>query len=501
MTARNARRAQHPDIFTVRLDHPADTRTWRAATRRLDAAGVAPERIDWRIAGDDEPGLLPDMFAAAEQSWDSLPDAPARNVPGAFISLADKVLCHRAGDRFALAYRLYQRLRRTPALLSIASDDDVHRAHLLAKAVSRDAHKMKAFVRFREVAGPGPDDPAHFVAWFEPSHHTLDATAPFFMRRYAGQSWSILTPDRCAHWDGKALTMSAGVPKSAAPSGDPAEDLWRTYFASTFNPARLMVKAMTAEMPKKYWKNMPEASLIAPLIEGARGRHETMIDTAPQPAARTTRIRQSHQSAAEAIAQAPIHSLDDLARMGATCTRCPLHSNATQAVPGEGPADASLMLVGEQPGDHEDVAGLPFAGPAGQVLDDALSAAGIIRDRTFVTNAVKHFKHELRGRRRLHRTPDAGEVFHCSWWLDLERALLRPKLIIALGATAGRALTGQPVSIARSRGMVMPLDGQSDLLITTHPSAILRQPDRNKAEDMRQAFVEDLKIAKAAIAT
>lgn len=291
------------DIYTVDLAHAADVKTWRAASRRLDAAGVPPHQITWQIAGETQTSLMTDMFKERMQPWTALPDTNMRKVPGTFVALANKIVCHRTEDRFTLAYRLYQRLRQSPRLMAILSDDDVHRARNLAKAVSRDAHKMKAFVRFREVSRA--DDPAlppHFVAWFEPSHHTLDATAPFFVRRYTGQTWSILTPDRCAHWDGAALTMTAGVPKNAAPRDDPAEDLWRTYFASTFNPARLMVKAMTSEMPKKYWHNLPEASLIAPLIENARTRCDAMMDTAPRPAARTTRVRQEHAAEAKKLA-------------------------------------------------------------------------------------------------------------------------------------------------------------------------------------------------------
>lgn len=482
-----------PVRYAVTLAHDADFTGWRSAARRLDANHVQPGCVQWRCEGDPQP----DFLLPAARPYQELPKGNAtRTVPGAFVSLAQKLICHSADDRFTLAYRLFRRLREEPQLLSDAGDDDMHRAHLMAKAVSRDAHKMKAFVRFREVTpDQGADDRPHFVAWFEPDHHIVDATAPFFMRRFAGQSWSILTPERCAHWDGEILSFTPGVPRSQAPAGDPAEDLWRTYFASTFNPARLMVKAMTAEMPKKYWKNLPEAQLIDPLIADAQKRHQAMQETAPRAPARSTRVRRDHEAGTRA-ADAPIRSLDDLAAAGRSCTRCPLHCGATQAVPGEGPGGAPLMLVGEQPGDHEDIAGKPFVGPAGDVLNDVLCETGILRDRAFVTNAVKHFKFELRGRRRLHRSPDAGEVAHCRWWLAKELELVRPRVVVALGVTAARALTGRTVTLNAMRGAVHKMADGAQLVVTNHPSALLRQRNAEAARQLRGNMLDDLRTAR-----
>ena len=150
--------------------------------------------------------------------------------------------------------------------------------------------------------------------------------------------------------------------------------------------------------------------------------------------------------------QAPFKSLRQLAEAEASCTRCPLYRDATQAVPGEGPSHASLMLVGEQPGDKEDTAGKPFVGPAGEVLDRALQDAGIKRVETFVTGAVKHFKHEMRGKRRLHKRPNNYEIERCKIWLDLERSLVKPDTIVALGVTAARSLTGHTLTIGKVRG-------------------------------------------------
>ena len=175
------------------------------------------------------------------------------------------------------------------------------------------------------------------------------------------------------------------------------------------------------------------------------------------------------------------------------CTRCPLFANATQAVPGEGPEHAPIMMVGEQPGNDEDLAGQPFIGPAGRVLDRAIGDAGLDRKEIFVTNAVKHFKFEPRGKRRLHKRPNAYEIERCKWWNDIERSLVQPKLVVALGATAARSLIGKTVTIASVRRRILPLDGTGKLLVTIHPSALLRMQDEADKKREYAAFVADLK--------
>lgn len=183
------------------------------------------------------------------------------------------------------------------------------------------------------------------------------------------------------------------------------------------------------------------------------------------------------------------------------CRRCSLWRDATQGVPGEGPASAPLMLVGEQPGDMEDLEGHPFVGPAGQLLSRAMEAAGIARNEAYVTNAVKHFKHEPRGKRRLHKTPDAGEVQACRWWLDQERDLLKPGLIVALGGTAALAVFGKAMPIMKSRGRPLPLEGGTRGLITVHPSYLLRIPDEAAKAAAWHDFVQDLTVARELLST
>jgi uracil-DNA glycosylase family protein len=194
---------------------------------------------------------------------------------------------------------------------------------------------------------------------------------------------------------------------------------------------------------------------------------------------------------------APVGSLRQLAGAEAACTRCPLYRHATQAVPGEGPSHAAFMLVGEQPGDKEDLAGKPFVGPAGRLLDQALQDANIRRSETFVTNAVKHFKHEMRGRRRLHKRPDNYEIERCKIWLDFERSLVKPDIIVALGVTAARSLTGRTLTIGKVRGKAMEMADGTRLIVTVHPSALLRIEDEDERHAAYAAFVADLKAARA----
>jgi DNA polymerase len=239
---------------------------------------------------------------------------------------------------------------------------------------------------------------------------------------------------------------------------------------------------MLREMPRKYWKNMPETQLVPQLIAGAQAREAKMIETARQD------IGGNSMAAWQALREE-----------AAGCTRCPLYKPATQTVFGEGPVDASLMFVGEQPGDQEDLAGKPFVGPAGQVFDRALAAAGIDRSRTYVTNAVKHFKFEQRGKRRIHSKPGTGEIDACRWWIEQEQMLVKPQVTVALGATAARSLFGKTMTIGRERGRELRLPDGGAAWITVHPSYLLRLPDPAQAEEEFGRFVEDLKLAGAVL--
>jgi uracil-DNA glycosylase len=198
--------------------------------------------------------------------------------------------------------------------------------------------------------------------------------------------------------------------------------------------------------------------------------------------------------------QHAIRTLKALRAAEAECTRCPLYKHAAQVVSGEGPSRARIIMVGEQPGDQEDKQGRPFVGPAGNVLEKALEDAGIPRDEVFVTNAVKHFKFEARGKRRLHKRPNAYEIDQCHWWLDVERQIVRPELLVALGATAVRSLSGRPLAINKIRGRVIPLSDGGRMLATIHPSYILRIKDEADKRAQYRRFVADLKVCAGALA-
>jgi DNA polymerase len=208
------------------------------------------------------------------------------------------------------------------------------------------------------------------------------------------------------------------------------------------------------------------------------------------------RIVSSDTAVAPVDDEAPvIRSLAGLRKAENECHRCPLYRNATQAVPGEGPNHAKVMLVGEQPGDKEDIAGKPFVGPAGRMLDRALTDAGIPRTETFVTNAVKHFKFEPRGKRRLHKKPNAYEIERCKWWFEQERTIVKPELIVALGATGARSVMGRAVTIRKLRGQALALGDGTRVVVTVHPSALLRTQDDDERHAAYAAFVKDLKAA------
>lgn len=472
-------------VATAQLAAEDDAAGFWHAAQDFAARGLPPEGVLFSVAG-----RAGDLFADAHPPAEPAAAAEAPTRAGAIADLLDPVLLHAAHDRFALAYRLLWRSRTEPRTLSILSDPDVARARDMAKSVRRDMHKMTAFVRFRETAAA--DGEPVFVAWFEPQHHIVRATAPFFARRFAGMRWSILTPGRSAHWDGARLTFSAGARREATPKGDPLESVWRTYYASIFNPARLNPKAMQAHMPKKYWRNLPEAELIGTLVAEAPARSAAMVAAAPTVPRRATRKSPTQRPAAGTVGSCG-GDPDSLA----TCTRCDLYRHATQAVPGEGPPRARLMIVGEQPGDQEDLTGRPFVGPAGRVLDTALERSGIARAESYVTNAVKHFKFEPRGKVRLHKSPSRSEIDHCRWWLDKERASVRPQLIVALGATAIRGLTGASTPVKDLRSMIIALEDGAHMLTTVHPSYLLRL--REEADKRREwtAFLADWRLARS----
>lgn len=444
-----------------------DFTSWRTAARSLLGQDVAPDRVLW------SPGLF------TEPIGKDTADTTA-TVPKEFLDAAKVVAMHRDENRWALLYRVLYRITHGERnLLRIDVDDDVRELTLMQKSIHRDIHKMRAFVRFRRV---GESHPEQFIAWHKPDHYIVEANAPWFADRFASMRWSILTPDRSAHWDLHQLTFGPGVPRSEAPSEDGLEDLWRDYYASIFNPARVKIKAMKAEMPLRHWTTMPETQVIPTLLAQADWR--------------VVEMSKSQKSSALPFVPAT-ENLDELRAAAPGCRGCDLYQHATQVVFGEGPRDAKVVMIGEQPGDEEDTKGHPFIGPAGRLLSKAMQETGLDREKIYVTNAVKHFKFTERGKRRIHAKPTGVEISACRPWLEAELASLKPELIVCLGATAAQSLMGREFRITSDRGKFFPHRWAKELVATIHPSAILRAMDRQDEEYQR--FLEDLRLIAARI--
>jgi uracil-DNA glycosylase len=249
--------------YAVALASGADLPRFRDAARRLIAQRIAPQEVTWSCS--DQPPLLGSELAG---------DAPPLMLPRTAADLIDSVICHRDPARYALLYALIWRLvHGERALLEVASDPLVHRLETMRKSVRRDVHKMHAFLRFRRT--PTPDE--QFVAWFEPQHHILAAVAPFFIERFRGMIWSIITPLGSLHWNREQLIAGAPGRRSDVPRGDAFESGWRHYYESVFNPARANPDAMRLHMPKRYWRNMPETAAIPDLLQSAANRVDTML--------------------------------------------------------------------------------------------------------------------------------------------------------------------------------------------------------------------------------
>ncbi len=455
---------------TVVLSSGADLDGFRRAVRGLVGRAVAPEDVVFSTA-------MADLFGGS-----LVVDGAPLSLPRAAADLIAKVVCHRDPQRYALLYRLIWRLLHGERdLLSVASDPLVHRLAMMAKSVRRDLHKMHAFLRFRRVAEEARE---RYVAWFEPDHYILEAVAPFFVGRFGALHWSILTPVGSLHWDTKVLRQGPPGRREDSPDHDDFEAGWLDYYESTFNPARLNTTAMRAEMPKKYWRNMPEAALVPELVRSASARVERMLEREAAVPAK----RNPAKAVAARLGTEP-QSLVELNRI--ILASEPLVPGATRAVVGEGPMHPRIAFIGEQPGDQEDLAGRPFVGPAGQLLRRALGEAGIDPADVYLTNAVKHFKFVQRGKRRIHQTPTAGEVKHYRWWLEREIDLVAPRLVVALGATALLALSGKTLPIGRHRG---PMTfGDRPGYATVHPSYLLRLPDEAARREAWRDYVEDMR--------
>lgn len=455
---------------------------WRQAARRLASHRIAADRVTWCRGDAETGGLFDDQALPAADG----PHQVSASKP--VIDLLATALCHADPQAPGLAYQALLRHQQDRLALSNPADPLTQRLTALAKSVRGDIHKMHAFVRFREVPGDGPR--RRFAAWFEPSHLIEERAAPFFARRFGDMDWMILTPRATLRFDADGLSF--GPPPQARPDlpEDASEALWGTYFQNIFNPARVKIAAMKSEMPVKYWKNLPETRLIPQMLADAEARVAAMRAAMPsQPPAHAARIL-------DRLAPTPLpdlsQSLDQAETAARACTRCSLCEAATQVVWGEGDPTAALMIVGEQPGDQEDLQGRPFVGPAGQLLRELMGQAGL--GPVWLTNAVKHFKFRPRGKMRLHQNPNRGEIDHCRWWLGLERRFVAPRLTVALGGSAAYALTGQAGGLTARRGRVERAQDGGDVLVSWHPSYVLRL-DGAAAQTARRQLRDDLALA------
>jgi DNA polymerase len=453
--------------------------TWHRAARELLQREQHPSAVEWVDARDSQPGL-----DGLRNESSARADGTTRiSVPRAFIARATLAACHRDPNRWPLLYAIVWRLTHGERqLLADETDADVSRLDALVRQVRRDEHRMHAFVRFREIQEP--EGSSRFIAWHRPDHFIVPLAAPFFVERFRTMRWSILTPDESAHWDGTQLTLGPGAPVSDAPADDRLEELWRTYYAAMFNPARVNPRAMARELPVRHWPTLPEATLIPSLVANASARVGQMIEHPSQ----ATSARPHVPAGA---------SVPELRREAASCRGCRLYEPATQVVFGEGSDTARVMLVGEQPGDEEDKTGAPFVGPAGAVLDRALAEAGIQRASVYVTNAVKHFSFRREGKRRIHERPRASDVRACRPWLEAEIGQVSPAVIVCLGSTAAQSLLGPQIRITRDRGRLFRSRWAPHVLVSYHPSAVLRAEEGTHSDDIYRWLVEDLRQALA----
>ncbi len=458
---------------------------WREQARRLLREGIAPDQVEL-ISDEDDTALT--LGFASEPEPNPLQAIPQPAVPKAFLDLAEIVACHSDPARWQLLYRVLWRLQSERFLMKDELDEDVARMRRIDHQVRRDLHKMHAFLRFRMVTEDDTHDGVteHYVAWYRPDHRILALAVPFFVERFAVMQWTILTGYASASWDPKVrrVTWGPGVPRSQAPPEDELESMWRSYYGSIFNPARLNTRAMKSEMPVRYWANLPELQILPQLLNDADRRVGTMME---------------QQSSLLANTYVPeTHTLPVLREALPRCEGCDLYKPATQAVFGAGLTHAPIMLVGEQPGDAEDLAGAPFVGPAGKVLDQIVAELGFDRGEMYVTNAVKHFKFVLketaRGKRRIHESPNLREITACRPWLLAELDAVQPRVVVCLGASAAKSLLGAKFALMKDRGKVVESVYAPQVIATIHPSAVLRAEGDSKRV-LYEFIKQDLALA------
>ncbi|AQH01592.1 uracil-DNA glycosylase [Burkholderia sp. KK1] len=469
---------------------------WRTEARNLLMEGVRPEDVFWRET-DASATVFGSIDPPAPGSEDPNAKKPVK-IAREFLAMLETAACYRAPDRWPFLYRALWRWTQGDRAIASPQDAEGLRLHRMIESVEAEEREMRKVLRFRHRdASLGPPE---FISWFEPAHDLLEHAAMHFATRMGNATWMIATPHGAAFWDGALLRVDRTSEPEEKPmdfgdtamsgeavSGDAIEALWLAYYESTFAPAQENAAEMASHMPVRYWKSPENARTDPALISRAdpysrRDRHPRNVPSEMEVAINTD----LEPIKGTLLTEPP--SLD-------ACKRCALWRNATQAVPGVGPADARVMLVGEQPGDQEDREGKPFVGAAGKLLDEALAEAALPRASLYLTNAVKHFKWEAHGEERAHLAPAQREREACRFWLEEELKRIAPKVVVALGATALKALTGHRTALSEYLGKTIEHKGHI-IVPTYHPSYLMRLTDDKVRTEVFGTIVEALVFAQ-----
>ena len=440
---------------------------WRTKARQLLAEKVLPQDIHWKC--DELEFSFGEEFLPKKVTSEF-------TLPREFVETAMTVSAYRDDSTWDLLYRIAWRiLYEDRNLLQIPIDPEVRELVARRQSVGRDIHKMHAFVRFREIK-EGKD--SIFMAWHRPDHRILRLAIPFFKDRFNGMNWVIMTEDESVSWNQSELSFLPGIGKVELPP-DEKEDLWKNYYSSIFNPARVKVNMMKKEMAVRYWETMPETQLITSLLADASNRVKKFEEANP-------RMRPIQFAS----------SLSEMKEAMKKCQSCGICARSHGPVPGVGPVDAQLAIIGEQPGDEEDLGQAPFIGPSGRELSRALLEAHIERKDIYLSNAVKGFKWVKGSIEREHRTADSKEISACRPWLQNELSLIKPKILVCLGRVAAQSVVGKLIKLEDVRGRFFSTPLCEKTIVLPHPASILRIKDPHEQEISRQRFWKEMQMVK-----
>ncbi|WP_233836128.1 DUF4130 domain-containing protein [Paraburkholderia sp. ZP32-5] len=477
---------------------------WRHAAREALRDGIAPESIEWVESDAATAPHTPPASACREAAQPTTPPAPTA-ISRDLLTQLETAACFRADDRWALLYRILWRWTHGERSAVEPHDPDGALLAQRVEAVERETAKLVLGTLFRRRdPSMGPPE---FVGWYAPYHDLLERAAPRFVKGMGDSTWMLATPRGAAFWNGMLLRIGQtaaeerieaehALPASTmigeAITSEPIEALWLAWYASAVN-------AQSIPVPLRYWR-MPPAG---PPLPAQLARERTRVG------ARHAAVSVPDAPPADTSPLTPPLSEPDGPL--ATCRRCGLWRNAKQAVAGVGPADAAIMLLGEQPGEYENQHGEPFGGAVGELLDSLLARAGLERAALYLTYAVKHYKWDLplqpqpdQPRRspqhvsgqRVHRTPERSEVEACAYWLDEELSRVAPRVVVTLGPAALKALTGAHVNLSEYLGLTIAHRGRL-IVPTWHPSYALRTADARLRDDIVANIVTAFKRAAA----